>query len=173
MNIYDFDYSVLSQITDLAHRCETCILIIHHLRKMKTDDRFDDISSSYGVSGGVDTLALLLRDGKKSGTTLCIRGRDVEEEEYVMRFDPQFLAWNIEGRFDEIMSNDNQQKVFDCVLKSVKPIGPKEVSDKTGLAHGHTRKLVSEMAKKNDIKSDGHGKLLTTRIIDPEYPAIV
>jgi RecA-family ATPase len=165
-NIYDFDYSVTSQITAVAHRHNISIVIIHHLRKLESDDRFDDVSSSYGITGGVDTVVVLLSGGIKADSLMMIRGRDVEEETYVMKFHPQYLSWNIKGREDEIMTTDNFQKVFNAIAKAGKPLGPKQISQISGIDYDYTRRLVQLMVKNGALIKEGRGRYKIKTLFD-------
>jgi hypothetical protein len=169
-NVYDFDYSVTSQITAVAHRHNVSIVIIHHLRKLESDDRFDDVSSSYGITGGVDTVVVLLSGSKKGGikadSLMMIRGRDVEEETYAMKFDPQYLSWNIKGREDEIMTTDNSQKVFNAIANAGKSLGPKQISQISGIDYDYTRRLVQLMVKSGALIKEGRGKYKIKTLFD-------
>ena len=45
---------------------------------MDAEDVFDTVSGTLGLTGAVDTILVLTR--KAQGTTLHIRGRDIEDE---------------------------------------------------------------------------------------------
>ena len=61
---------------------------------MAADDPFDTVSGGIGLTGGVDTIAILKRGGV--GVTLYIQGRDlVEDIEKAVRLSARAVA----GRF--------------------------------------------------------------------------
>lgn len=63
----------------LADEQSVAIVLVHHQRKMAAEDPLDTVSGTTGLTGAVDTVLVLTRDG--NGTTLHGRGRDIEEVE--------------------------------------------------------------------------------------------
>ena len=55
------------------------VLVICHLRKTESEDRLDDISGTFGVTGSADGTLVLVRNTGQADGTLIITGRDVEE----------------------------------------------------------------------------------------------
>jgi RecA-family ATPase len=167
VTLYDFDYSVVSRITQVAQKNNVCIIIVHHMRKMESEDRFDDISGSFGVTGAADSTALLLRTIGQADAELRINGRDLEPEEFALKFDSQYLAWNITGKMDEILSTYNKQKVFTAVRESFKVMTPKEVAEKTGIDKKYVQRLLVQLVKEGSgLKKVGHGKYKVPTIME-------
>ena len=52
------DFEVGSELKALADRCEVSILAVHHMRKTESEDRFDDVIGSFGVTGSADGIML-------------------------------------------------------------------------------------------------------------------
>jgi AAA domain len=77
--IYEGDYWALTELQAWAGQAGISIIVLHHTRKMESEDPIDSVSGSLGLTGCVDTVVVLARTGK--GTTLYIRGRDVGEQE--------------------------------------------------------------------------------------------
>jgi 5S rRNA maturation endonuclease (ribonuclease M5) len=77
--MYEGDYRALRELQAWAGESGICIVVLHHTRKMESEDPVDSVSGTLGLTGCVDTIAVLARTGK--GTTLYVRGRDVEEQE--------------------------------------------------------------------------------------------
>ncbi len=100
-NAYAKDYSDLSQLKIFADKYSICIIIVHHLRKegKKEEDVFNQISGTNGIFGCADT-AIVLKN-KKDESTMYIRGRDVEDDELALTFNPQTLKWVFLGNPDE------------------------------------------------------------------------
>ena len=65
---YDTDYAALSPLQELAGRYGIAIIVVHHLRKMKSDDPLDMVSGTTGLTGAVDSIFVLHR---KSYQRLC------------------------------------------------------------------------------------------------------
>lgn len=88
-NPYDQDYEAIKMINEFAERHRIAVLVIHHTRKAKSDDVFDEISGTTGLSGGVASMWVLGRTPDNSGeSVLAIRGRDISDD------DPMVLRWD-------------------------------------------------------------------------------
>ena len=82
--LYEADYEALTGLTQLAGELGLAIVVVHHTRKMASDDLMETVSGSFGISGAVDTILVLAN--KASGTVLDVRGRDVESREFAIEF---------------------------------------------------------------------------------------
>ena len=73
-----------SNFTGLRRR-GFAVLVLHHTRKAEADDPLDTVSGTLGLVGCADTALVLARS--PAGTTLYVRGRDLEEREDAIVFD--------------------------------------------------------------------------------------
>ena len=53
-NTYARDYTDLAQLKELADRCKTTVLLVHHLRKQYDSDPLNRVSGTAGMSGAAD-----------------------------------------------------------------------------------------------------------------------
>ena len=72
---YDADYHAMALLQELATELSLAIVVIHHQRKMESEDPLDTASGSTGLTGAADSILVLNRDGQ--GPTLYGRGRDI------------------------------------------------------------------------------------------------
>jgi len=87
-NAYASDYKDLAVLKDFADKHDICLLIIHHTRKMKDTDVFNNISGTNGVLGAVDTAIIFTKEKREDARiTMDIAGRDVYAETYVLHFE--------------------------------------------------------------------------------------
>lgn len=100
-NAYDFDYKEIGKLKEFADKHKICILVVHHLRKMKDyDDPFNNISGSTGIPGVADTTILLYKDKiTDANANLMTQSRDFEEIQKVLFFDN--FKWNIVNDFGD------------------------------------------------------------------------
>ena len=79
---YSNDYSDLTILKNLADEYKIAIILIHHFRKQKDGDVFNQITGSTGLQGAVDTIFTLAQNkrGERTATLSCI-GRDIESRE--------------------------------------------------------------------------------------------
>ena len=113
---YANDYRDLSALKRLADRLGLAILLIHHLRKEKSEDVFHRISGTTAISGAVDSSFTLVEERRGSGRAklTCI-GRDIEYRELE-------LARNSDNVWDLISDSKSQSELLEdriVVLLSV------------------------------------------------------
>jgi AAA domain len=98
--LYEADYEALTGLTQLAGELALAVVVVHHTRKMASDDLMETVSGSFGISGAVDTILVLAK--KTSGTVLDVRGRDVESRELAIEFNKESCRWSILGTATEV-----------------------------------------------------------------------
>ncbi|MFP3982329.1 MAG: AAA family ATPase [Desulfurivibrionaceae bacterium] len=118
-NLYADDYAVVSRIKKLADKHGISILLIHHLRKMASDDVFDTFSGTLGLTGAADGLLALTKKGTHS--VLHITGRDVEPAEMALEFNTKLLSWRLLGDAGEVQTTKNKQLIFDALKAAEGP----------------------------------------------------
>lgn len=78
---YDDDYDELSVLQRLALKHRTTFLIVHHSRKMKSDDILEEVSGTMGTTGAVDGVLTLKRPSRvQRDGTLYVTGRDLPDD---------------------------------------------------------------------------------------------
>jgi hypothetical protein len=98
------DWDEIGQVTalmgglqELALAADACILLIDHHRKGNGmgADVVDDVMGSTGKSAVCDTIWGLYRKRGDKGATLALTGRDVEEAQLGVAFDPATSCWQV------------------------------------------------------------------------------
>lgn len=114
-NTYSRDYADLARLKELADRCRTTVLLVHHLRKQYDSDPLNRVSGTAGVSGAADGTFILQREDRSSnyGTLFCT-GRDIESKELKLQFDPMSHIW--ECREDEETARSADEEVIRIVI---------------------------------------------------------
>jgi hypothetical protein len=88
MNAHDADYAAMGRIKGLADTYGVAILLVHHVRKAGSDDFLATVSGTNGIAGAADAVLVLERGRNNADGVLHITGRDVEETDYAISFDP-------------------------------------------------------------------------------------
>ena len=84
---YANDYNNIVALKKLSDKYEIAIVLIHHTRKLKAKDPFDEILGTSGLNGAADAMMILSREGRsESRGTLKITGRDIGDEEINLEF---------------------------------------------------------------------------------------
>jgi hypothetical protein len=156
---YAADYEACQGLIAAAHEFPGLMfLVAHHDRKMDADDVFDTVSGTLGLTGGVDTIAILKRSGLD--VTLYIEGRDLEENvEKAVRFDRETCRWTILGEACEVQRTGERGRIMSA-LADAKSDGlkPVDVADLAGLSRTNARQLLFRMARDGEIGKVGYGR---------------
>lgn len=100
---YDYDYRDIHALKDFADRHEICLLLIHHMRKTKADDIFDEIAGGVGIQAAADTILTLQKKMRTDDdAVLHITGRDVEADRLAIQSDRQSRRWSLLGNSNYI-----------------------------------------------------------------------
>lgn len=84
---YAADYSDIGALKAFADAHDLSLLIIHHTRKQGDSDVFNTVSGTTGITGSADTTFVLTRQNRIDGSgTLTVAGRDIEFQEFKLRF---------------------------------------------------------------------------------------
>ena len=67
INAYQADYKDVGILQKFATEREICIVLVHHLRKMKDEtDPFAQISGTNGIFGAADSAFVMTRDREQA-----------------------------------------------------------------------------------------------------------
>jgi hypothetical protein len=157
---YDYDYSSVEHLRDLANRHRIGIVAVHHLNKRNdSEDPFDLVSGSNGLAACADGTFILNRDGQ--GVSLYGRGRDIEEFEKAVQFDRTTGLWRLLGSVEDVRRSDERTKVLDAIANIGAPASPAEIAGATGQKSGNVRFLLHQMMKKGEVLRVGKGLYAT------------
>jgi hypothetical protein len=78
------------------------ILGVTHTRKPKAgsnsnepDDPLDEVQNSTGITGGADAVLVLRRPRHSNDGKLFVTGRDLDEKELRLLFNPEYCLWTL------------------------------------------------------------------------------
>jgi hypothetical protein len=123
--------------------------VLHHTRKMEADDPIDTISGSLGLAGCADTSAILGRSSK--GTTLYIRGRDVEEQEHAVLFNAETCRWTVLGDAATVQQSYAKGQILTALEQATDLMAPADISYATGLSRNVVDQRLHHLIKNGDI----------------------
>jgi hypothetical protein len=155
-NGYTEDYESVVTLHRLANKLGIGILVLHHTRKMEADDPIDTVSGTLGLPGCADTILVLNRTSQ--GTTLYVRGRDVEEAEHAMTFDKIGCRWTILGDATEVHRSKERGSILAALWEASEPLSPQEIAIAAGMPRGNVDRLLHHMANAGEVVKIGRGQ---------------
>lgn len=169
-NPYTEDYDAVKPLTALAEKHHCSILLLHHTRKSKSDDAFDEISGTTGLAGGVSGMYILARiPAEEQHSELMIRGRDIESDE------KRILVWNdllshheVMGDAETFLLSKERQEII-SLLQDGQHWRPSDIADAIGKSRQNTHKLLQKLKSAGTLKQDSMGRYFIA--VQKTYPA--
>jgi hypothetical protein len=153
---YTEDYESLAALHRMASERGLAVLVLHHTRKMEAEDPIDTISGTLGLAGCADTALVIGRTAQ--GTTLYVRGRDVEEAEHAVTFDKHSCRWTILGNASDVHRSNERGKILDALLNATELLGPQQISDRARMKADNVRYLLGQMAECGEVMKAARGR---------------
>jgi hypothetical protein len=151
VNRYEADYAAMGLLKTIADRHACATVVVHHTRKAASEDFVDEVSGTHGLAGAADAILVLNRSRGSADATVKITGRDVEEAEHALRFDPEHGSWALlDGPADEYTVGETRRQIL-AYLREHGPAAPKQIADALGLDYELVKKTLQRMARDEQI----------------------
>ncbi len=154
-SMYNADYDISSRIQKLAISRNICILLIHHTRKEKAENVFDEISGTTGLTAGVDTMLVLKKEDNKH--ILYVAGRDVQENEYHLEFDENNCVWRAEDKISAVKMTVEREEIFELIKSYGRKMRTGEIAEALGKSKSNISKMLGKMVNGGTLKSVSFG----------------
>lgn len=172
LSSYDADYLAMGALKRLADRYDVAVLVVHHTRKAASEDFLDAVSGTNGLAGSADAVLVLRRSRGKASAELHVTGRDVEEAEYALDFDPRLGVWQIlDGPASDYSLGDTRRAILDH-LRVVGAGTPRHIAESLSLNHETVKKTCKRMFDDDQLDTDGAGTYFTPSLPVPHVPAV-
>lgn len=116
-NPYLGDYGTIAPLQKFCEEHNVVILLVHHTRKMRSIDPFDDILGTNGIFGASDGAFILRKESADSDVKLHLRSRDMEERILTIRFNSTLSHWELVKENtpieDAFQADDDLRKALD------------------------------------------------------------
>lgn len=123
-NPYAADYKDIGILKSLADRHGITIIAVQHLRKQFDNDPHAMVTGSTGLIGAADGSYVLKKEKVGDDTAkLFIRGRDIEEQIFTIRFDSESKEWifiSTDTPQTDSMKSDSVLSLLICYLQEKK-----------------------------------------------------
>lgn len=156
-NPYDYDRNTLKAVNQLAEANHATVIIIHHTRKMKSEDAADEISGTLGAPSAVATYWVLSRAEDGKHTILTPNGRDLRhDDKLALLWDPLSCLHTIDGTADQVSLSYERQTIL-RVLADDRPHSPKEIAMAVGKSVGAVQQMMLDMLHAGQVDRVGIG----------------
>lgn len=151
---YGQDYKEINILNEFVNRTGVSILLVHHLRKMKADDPFEEISGTTGIAGAVDGMYVMKKNKEsRNGINLTATGRDILSFDLKISFNEETHHWELlEKSLEDETMDEHILNLVEFVNRVESFEGTAtELSDllKKHLDFGVTASVLSKKIKKN------------------------
>jgi hypothetical protein len=157
VNRYEADYAAMSSLKSVADAHGVAALVVHHTRKAAADDFVDSVSGTHGLAAAADAVLVLSRSRGSADAKLHVTGRDIEEAEYAMQFDPANGTWALlEGPAEEYELGTTRRRIL-AHVREHGPATPKAIADGLQIEYETVKKTCQRMAVDEQLGTDGSG----------------
>jgi hypothetical protein len=147
-NRYDADYKLMSTVKALADKYQTCILVVHHVRKNSASEDFlDMVSGTNGLAGAADGILVLTRARNEQTAKLQVTGRDIEEAEYAMSLDSEHGRWTmLDGPAIDHLLTGTRKRIH-TLLRIKGPMSPAQVAEELDISRENAKQTMRRMVE--------------------------
>ena len=100
---YSSDYEIVTKLKSFSDKYGVCLLVVHHTRKLESEDSFDMISGTNGLLGAADGAFIMHKKKRTDNTAVMdIVGRDQPDQELTIEFDREYCIWKFQKAETEL-----------------------------------------------------------------------
>lgn len=100
---YSSDYEIVTKLKEFSDRYGICVLVVHHTRKLESEDSFDMISGTTGLLGAADGAFIMHKKKRTENIAVMdIVGRDQPDQELTIEFDRERCIWKFQKAETEL-----------------------------------------------------------------------
>ncbi|MBF0184685.1 MAG: AAA family ATPase [Magnetococcales bacterium] len=157
-DLYAEDYAAVASFKELSERHGIAVILIHHLRKMGSDDPADMLSGTTGLAGGVDGTLILTKKAGSETLTLHRSGRDlVDDEPLTLKWDREAGVWlsldKASASAAEI--SEGQQQILDTLKSHGYSMSCADIAAATSGNAENVRKTLYRMVDRGILIKNG------------------
>lgn len=100
---YSSDYEIVTKLKSFSDKYGICLLVVHHTRKLESEDSFDMISGTNGLLGAADGAFIMQKKKRTDNEAVMdIVGRDQPDQELTIEFDRERCVWKFKKAETEL-----------------------------------------------------------------------
>ena len=100
---YSSDYEIVTKLKSFSDKYCICLLVVHHTRKLESEDSFDMISGTNGLLGAADGAFIMHKKKRTDNEAVMdIVGRDQPDQKLTIEFDRERCVWKFKKAETEL-----------------------------------------------------------------------
>lgn len=100
---YSSDYEIVTKLKSFSDKYGVCLLVVHHTRKLESEDSFEMISGTNGLLGAADGAFIMHKKKRTDNMAVMdIVGRDQPDQELTIEFDRERCIWKFQKAETEL-----------------------------------------------------------------------
>ena len=100
---YSSDYEIVTKLKSFSDKYGICLLVVHHTRKLESEDSFDMISGTNGLLGAADGAFIMHKKKRTDNEVVMdIVGRDQPDQKLTIEFDRERCVWKFKKAETEL-----------------------------------------------------------------------
>jgi len=152
-NSYIKEYETTGKLQSFAIENNIALIVITHTRKAPSDDVFDSVLGTTGITGSADTIWVI--DKKQNTSILEIIGKDVEPASIVMKFE-NFL-WTFKESYIDLRLTPEREEILNLLEEAGKPLRTSEIAEKLNKKTNNVSTLLKKMLAEEIITNPEYG----------------
>lgn len=162
--LFNEDYELIGKIQKFALEKHVAIILVHHTTKLDySDNVFDGIQGTTGITAGADTLMVLKNDS--NDFVLHIIGKDVIADDIHLSFDKTTCLWSIANNQMQ-GSTPERTEILNVISNNKNPMGTGEIADKLSKGKSTISTMLKKMVGEGLLKKVEFGKYNTVETIE-------
>ena len=155
---YDADYAAVGRAKRVADDYGVAFVLVHHVRKAGSDDFLTEVSGTNGLAGAADATLVLKRARNQGDGVLHVTGRDVDEAEYALTFNPDNGAWTmLDGPAEDHQIGETRAAILRW-LRQAPGSTPKAIAEGAALPYDLIKKTCQRMLADGQLAADTGGR---------------
>ena len=100
---YSSDYEIVTKLKSFSDKYGICLLVVHHTRKLESEDSFDMISGTNGLLGAADGAFIMHKKKRTDNEAVMdIVGRVQPDQKLTIEFDRERCVWKFKKAETEL-----------------------------------------------------------------------
>ncbi len=116
------------------------------------------MSGTAGLTGALDTILVLKREAGDPYAMLYVRGRDVHEQEFALRFDNETGKWTRLGPAEDFRRSEERREIIRTLIEADEPLTPTQIAQAISKNSGAVRRLLGKMRSDSEVVRQADGK---------------